>query len=271
MPSSVSRRSIHSRRDRLRRRAAGLALPARALPLAPPLAELRRPPRRLLCRLDQTSRRTWSHPLALLLRLARHGQDLTGLVLAVRWRLLGPIAGSVQDPQDLDAPALDPVRCNVGRAAENQLPRAGPPTGAADVRDRQPIAATARFVRAPGPPRSSRICHVRCSRTDLGNIVTRARQPDDAHPCSTYRSCRPAEAAIPRRPKAVQPRHHVLMLNEWAACIRLLDRLADFFDLPSIGLDIGADRLVRDVVRRACPCCWRVRRAAPWPLAGGER
>jgi transposase len=35
---------------------------------------------RLLRRLDQAPRRTRPHPLALLLRLAPHGQNLTGLV-----------------------------------------------------------------------------------------------------------------------------------------------------------------------------------------------
>src|SRR6476620_6394603 len=60
---------------------AGLALPARALLLAPHLADLRCHPRRLLCRVDKASQRTRPHPLALLLRLAHAGHYLTGLVL----------------------------------------------------------------------------------------------------------------------------------------------------------------------------------------------
>ena len=46
---------------------AGLAIPARAFPLAPPVAELRRHPRRLLRGLECATRRNRPHPLPLLL------------------------------------------------------------------------------------------------------------------------------------------------------------------------------------------------------------
>ena len=44
---------------------------ARALPLAPPVANLRRHPRSLLPRLERRPRRGRPHPLALLLRLGK--------------------------------------------------------------------------------------------------------------------------------------------------------------------------------------------------------
>jgi hypothetical protein len=58
----------------------GLAVPARALPLAPSVAELRRHPRRLLRRVERPPRRDRPHPLPLHSRLGRTGHFLMGLV-----------------------------------------------------------------------------------------------------------------------------------------------------------------------------------------------